>query len=74
MGKPSLLSVIATQAGKSAVFGFGASAGRDMWKSTKKNSDIIFLFVIFLAVITLPFLGGRNLTRRAIRKILFGFH
>jgi len=63
MGKAPLLSIIATQTGKSAVFGFGASAGRDMWKSTKKNSDIIFLFVIFLSTMTFPFLGGRNLTR-----------
>ena len=63
MTRTSPLSLIAAEVGRSAVFGFGASAGRDAWRSTRKTSGGIFFWLAMLAAVTLPLLGGRNLVR-----------
>lgn len=61
--KKSLLGAIALGVGGSAVAGFGAAAGRDIWKGTKKASGFLILLIAIAASVSLPFLGIRNLMR-----------
>lgn len=59
-GKRSNLAILAAGVGGAAVAGFGLSFGRDIYKKSKKNLEIILLL---LAVIFCPFIGGRGLVR-----------
>ncbi|KQZ92777.1 hypothetical protein ASD64_19200 [Mesorhizobium sp. Root157] len=76
--KKSLLGAIALGVGGSAVAGFGAAAGRDLWKGTKKATGTLILLTAIAASVSLPFLGMRNLIRghapgegwKAIREAL----
>lgn len=76
--KKSLLGAIALGVGGSAVAGFGAAAGRDLWKGTKKATGTLILLTAIAAAVSLPFLGMRNLIRghapgegwKAIREAL----
>jgi hypothetical protein len=61
--KKSLLGAIALGVGGSAVAGFGAAAGRDIWKGSKKASGFLILLIAIAASVSLPFLGLRNLMR-----------
>lgn len=61
--KRTLLAAIALGAGGAAVGGFGAAIGRDVWRTAKKLRLSLLILVILGAVVVLPFLGGRNLTR-----------
>lgn len=61
--KKSLLGAVALGVGGSAVAGFGASAGRDLYKSVKKSTGFIVLLVAVAAAVSLPFIGMRNLLR-----------
>ncbi|WP_454623486.1 hypothetical protein [Brucella anthropi] len=58
--KKNTLSLIAAGVGASAIAGFGFSAGRDVYKSTKKAGGGLLLI---LAVIFCPFIGARGLVR-----------
>lgn len=49
--------------GGSAIAGFGAAAGRDLYKGTKKATGTLILLIAIAASISLPFLGMRNLMR-----------
>lgn len=61
--KKSILGAVALGAGGAAVLGFGAAAGRDLWRGTKKASGGILLLIAIAAAVTLPFIGARNLFR-----------
>lgn len=58
--KKNTLSLIAAGVGASAVAGFGLSAGRDIYKNTKKAGGGLLLI---LAIIFCPFIGARGLVR-----------
>ncbi|MFD2649273.1 hypothetical protein ACFSX5_15915 [Devosia albogilva] len=49
--------------GAAAVAGFGASFGRDLYKSSKRAAGTLMLLGAFLASISLPYIGARNLAR-----------
>jgi hypothetical protein len=66
-GKRSKLALVAAGAGGAAVAGFGLSFGRDIYKKSKKNIDVILLI---LAVIFCPFIGGRGLVRGHDRGLI----
>lgn len=59
-GKRSKLALIAAGVSGAAVAGFGFAFGRDIYKKSKKNVEIILLL---LAIIFCPFIGGRGLVR-----------
>lgn len=61
--KRSLLGAVALGLGGSVVAGFGASAGRDLWRGTKKNSAAVLLLLAVVAAFSMPFLGVRNFVR-----------
>lgn len=61
--KKSLLGAVALGAGGAAVAGFGASAGRDFYRSVKKSIGSLIVLVAIAGAIFLPFLGARNLFR-----------
>lgn len=48
----------------SAIFGFGASAGRDAYRASKNNIPTVIVLLVLIGSFMLPFLGGRELTRR----------
>ncbi|MHA6643673.1 hypothetical protein [Mesorhizobium sp. A623] len=66
-GRRSKLALVAAGVGGAAVAGFGLSFGRDIYKKSKKNLEIILLL---LAVIFCPFIGGRGLVRGHDRGVL----
>ncbi|MGQ2909197.1 MAG: hypothetical protein ACT6QU_14730 [Aliihoeflea sp.] len=45
-----------------AAFGFGASAGRDLWRWLKYDTAQAFAFAVLTGALTLPALAGRGLT------------
>lgn len=55
-----MLSEVAAKMGDSAVFGFGASAGRDAWKSFKKNFFFIILLLATIGLFVFPFLAFKT--------------
>lgn len=59
-GKRAKLPFIAAGVGGAAVAGFGLAFGRDIYRKSKKNIEIILLL---LAVVFCPFIGGRGLVR-----------
>lgn len=65
--KKNTLSLIAAGVGASAIAGFGFSAGRDVYKSTKKAGGGLLLI---LAVIFCPFIGARGLVRGHDRGLI----
>lgn len=65
--KKNTLSLIAAGVGASAVAGFGFSAGRDIYKNTKKAGGGLLLI---LAVIFCPFIGARGLVRGHDRGLI----
>lgn len=67
-GKRSKLALVGAGVGGAAVAGFGLASGRDIYRKTKKNAQLIALL---LAVIFCPFIGGRSLVRGHDRG-LFG--
>lgn len=52
-----------TALARAAVGGFGASFGRDVYRTTKKNLVLLIAVGVALSATALPFLGGRNLVR-----------
>ncbi|MER8650983.1 hypothetical protein [Mesorhizobium sp. M0586] len=62
----SRLALVAAGIGGTAVAGFGLAFGRDLYKKTKKNVELIALL---LAAIFCPFIGGRGLVRGHDRGI-----
>lgn len=65
--KKNTLSMIGAGLGASAVAGFGLSAGRDIYKSTKKSGTLIVLLVVLAFC---PFFGARGLVRGHDRGFL----
>jgi len=61
--KKSLLGAVALGVGGAAVAGFGASAGRDFYRSVKKSIGGLFVLFAVAGAVFLPFLGMRNLFR-----------
>lgn len=61
--KKSFLGAVALGVGGAAVAGFGASAGRDLYKSIKRSTGFIILLVAVAGALILPFVGMRNLLR-----------
>lgn len=59
-GRRSKLALVAAGVGGAAVAGFGLAFGRDIYKKSRKNIEIILLL---LAIIFCPFIGGRGLIR-----------
>lgn len=45
-----------------AAFGFGASAGRDLWRWVKNDTAQALAFAVLLGAATLPVLSGRGMT------------
>ncbi|ESX14459.1 hypothetical protein X768_01675 [Mesorhizobium sp. LSJC265A00] len=62
----SRLALVAAGIGGTAVAGFGFAFGRDIYKKTKKNVELIALL---LAAVFCPFIGGRGLVRGHDRGI-----
>ncbi|MER9971193.1 hypothetical protein [Mesorhizobium sp. M0060] len=62
----SKLALVAAGIGGTAVAGFGFAFGRDIYKKTKKNVELIALL---LAAVICPFIGGRGLVRGHDRGI-----
>ncbi|RUY95819.1 MULTISPECIES: hypothetical protein [unclassified Mesorhizobium] len=62
----SKLALVAAGIGGPAVAGFGFAFGRDIYKKTKKNVELIALL---LAAVICPFIGGRGLVRGHDRGI-----
>lgn len=54
----------------SLLFGFGASAGRDIYKASKKNFPALVVLLALVGSVTLPFLGGRELAKRHDRGFI----
>lgn len=63
----SKLALVAAGSGGTAVAGFGPAFGRDIYKKTKKNVELIALL---LAAAICPFVGGRGLVRGHDRGFL----
>ncbi|MBZ9898528.1 hypothetical protein LB545_29895 [Mesorhizobium sp. BR1-1-6] len=64
-GRPKL-ALVAAGIGGTAVAGFGLGLGRDIYRKTKKNVELIALL---LAAVFCPFIGGRGLVRGHNRGI-----
>lgn len=58
-----------TALARAAVGGFGASLGRDIYRSAKKNLVLFVALGVAAAAIALPFIGGRNLVRGHQRSV-----
>lgn len=52
-----IISEMAAKMGNSAIFGFGASAGRDAWKSFRKNFFFIMIMLVIVGLFVFPFLA-----------------
>lgn len=65
--KRSKLAFVAAAVGGATAAGFGLSFGRDLYKKSKRNIEIILLL---LAVIFCPFIGGRGLVRGHDRGLM----
>ncbi len=48
---------------RTALAGYGLSAGHDAWRFTKRNSGTLLLFILACGAAYLPFKGARELTR-----------
>ena len=70
LSDPTKLSMLAAGVGGAAVAGFGLAAGRDLYKSTKKNAGLLLLLGTALVC---PFIGGRGLVRGHDRGFLATF-
>jgi len=59
--KKSILGALALGTGAATLAGFGASAGRDLWKGTRRSVGLLLALGVLAASVSLPFLGARNL-------------
>lgn len=55
-----ILSQVAAKVTNSAIFGFGSSAGRDSWKSFKKNFFLLVVTLALIGLVTFPFLAFKS--------------
>ncbi|MBZ9864215.1 hypothetical protein LB515_02390 [Mesorhizobium sp. CA15] len=62
----SRLALVAAGVGGTAVAGFGFAFGRDIYKKTRKNAELI---AVLAAAVFCPFIGGRGLVRGHDRGI-----
>lgn len=63
MARKSSLALMAAGIGGAAVAGYGLSMGRDIYKSTKKNTSPIIFLLAIVGAICLPLFGARELVR-----------